>query len=44
MYAPNEEKITFITEDVNFCYRVMPFSLKNTGATYQRLMDRVFKQ
>lgn len=28
MPAPNEEKTTFITEDVNFCYRVMPFGLK----------------
>jgi len=29
------EKMTIITEDVNFCYRFMPFGLKNTGATYQ---------
>ena len=36
--------MTFITKDVNFCYRVMPFGLKNTSATYQQLMDRVFKQ
>ena len=35
MHALDEEKTTFITEDANFCYRVMPFSLKNTGATYQ---------
>ena len=34
----------FITEDANFYYRVMPFGLKNIGATYQRFMDRVFKQ
>ena len=35
MHALDEEKMTFIIEDANFCYRVMPFSLKNTGATYQ---------
>ena len=44
MHAPNEEKITFATEDDNFCYRVMPFGLKNIGVTCQRLMDRIFKQ
>ena len=35
MHALDEEKTTFIIEDANFCYRVMPFSLKNAGATYQ---------
>ena len=35
MYTQDKEKTTFISEDVNFCYRVMPFSLKNAGATYQ---------
>ena len=44
MHAPDEEKIAFITEDANFCYRIMPFGLKNASATYQRLMDRIFKQ
>ena len=44
MHSPDQEKTTFITEDANFCYKVMPFDLKNAGATYQRLMDRVFKQ
>ena len=43
MHVPDEEKTTFITEDANFCYWVMPFGLKNAGATYQRLMDRIFK-
>nr|KYP56216.1 Transposon Ty3-I Gag-Pol polyprotein [Cajanus cajan] len=44
MYPPDEEHTTFITDHANFCYRVMPFNLKNTGATYQRLMDKVFHQ
>jgi len=44
MDTPNEEKTTLITKDTNFCYRVMPFGLKNASAIYQRLMDQVFKQ
>ena len=34
--------MTFITENANYCYKVMPFKLKNTRATYQRLMNTVF--
>ncbi|RDX73390.1 Retrovirus-related Pol polyprotein, partial [Mucuna pruriens] len=44
MHPQDEEKTAFITESGAFCYRVMPFGLKNAGATYQRLMDRIFKE
>jgi len=43
MYGPDRSKTAFITDRANFCYEVMPFGLKNAGATYQRLMDRVFR-
>nr|KYP64946.1 Retrovirus-related Pol polyprotein from transposon 17.6 [Cajanus cajan] len=43
MHSADEEKTAFITESANFCYKVMPFGLKNAGATYQRLMDKVFQ-
>jgi len=44
MNAPNEKKTTFIIEDVKFFYMDIPFDLKNASATYQRLMDHIFKQ
>ena len=28
----------------NYCYRVMPFGLKNAGATYQWLMKNIFAE
>ncbi|XP_057744562.1 uncharacterized protein LOC130962356 [Arachis stenosperma] len=43
MHPEDQSKTAFITEHGNFCYRVMPFGLKNAGATYQRLMDKVFR-
>nr|KYP55719.1 Retrovirus-related Pol polyprotein from transposon 297 family [Cajanus cajan] len=43
MHPQDEEKTDFITDSANYCYRVMPFGLKNAGATYQRLMDKIFR-
>ena len=33
----------FMTDDANYYYEVMPFGLKNVGATYKWMMDKVFK-
>jgi len=41
MHPRDECKTTFMTELSCYCYTMMPFGLKNAGATYQRLMDRV---
>jgi len=41
MHPRDECKTAFMTELSCYCYTMMPFGLKNVGATYQRLMDRV---
>ncbi|PKU85753.1 RNA-directed DNA polymerase [Dendrobium catenatum] len=43
MNQTDEEATAFQTDRGLYCYRVMPFRLKNAGATYQRLMNKVFK-
>ncbi|KAK9067241.1 hypothetical protein SSX86_014567 [Deinandra increscens subsp. villosa] len=40
----DEEKTAFHADKGTFCYTKMPFGLKNAGATYQRLIDKVFKE
>ena len=44
MHPRNEKRIAFITPMANYCYKVMPFDLKNTGTMYQRLMNKVFSE
>ena len=38
----DQEKTSFITSQGLFCYKVMPFDLKNVGATYQKLVNHMF--
>nr|GEW28125.1 hypothetical protein [Tanacetum cinerariifolium] len=42
MTEGDEDKMAFFIREGVFCYRKMPFGLKNAGATYQRLVDKVF--
>ena len=39
----DQEKTSFITSQGFFCYKVMPFGLKNARATYQRLVNHIFR-
>ena len=43
MHPPDAEKTAFVTSHGLYCYNVMPFGLKNIGATYQRLATKMFR-
>ena len=43
MDEADQEKTSFVTSQGLFCYKVMPFGLKNAGATYQRLVNHMFR-
>ena len=43
MDEADQEKTSFVTSQGLFCYKVMPFGLKNAGATYQRLVNHIFR-
>jgi hypothetical protein len=40
----DQERTSFITNRRLYCYKMMPFGLKNAGATYQRLVNKMFKE
>ncbi|KAL2226151.1 UNVERIFIED_CONTAM: Retrovirus-related Pol polyprotein from transposon [Sesamum indicum] len=42
MAEEDRDKTSFITEKGIYSYNMMPFRLKNAGATYQRLVNRMF--
>ena len=44
MAEEDQEKTAFITSQGLYCYRVMPFGLKNSRATYQRLVNQMFSK
>ena len=43
MEEEDQEKTAFITSWGLFCYKAMPFGLKNAEATYQRLVNKMFQ-
>jgi len=44
MHEPDHEDTSFVTDVGLYCYKVMPFGLKNAGATYQCLVNAMFKR
>ncbi|RDX82513.1 hypothetical protein CR513_36683, partial [Mucuna pruriens] len=44
VHPQDEAKTAFITDSGAFYYKVMSFGLKKVGVTYQRLMDKIFKE
>lgn len=44
MALEDKEKIAFITNLGLFCYREMPFGLRNVRTTYQWLVNKVFEE
>ena len=43
MHPPDEDKTTFTIGRGIYCYKVMLFGLKNAGITFQRMVNKIFK-
>ena len=43
MNLRDQDHNSFITDLGLYCYRIMPFGLKNAGAAYHRMVNRLFK-
>ena len=44
MSEEDQEKTAFITSQGLYCYRVIPFGLKNARATFQRLVSQMLSK
>ena len=44
MDEEDQEKTALITSQELYCYKVMPFGLKNAGPIYQRLVNKMFNK
>ena len=44
MHVPDQEHTSFITDRRLYYYKVMSFGLKNAEATYQHLINMMFKK
>ena len=44
MHVPDQEHTSLITDRGLYCYKLMSFDLKNAEATYQRLVNIMFKE
>ncbi|XP_021864060.2 uncharacterized protein [Spinacia oleracea] len=42
LWPDDQEKMSFVTEQGLYCYKVIAFGLKNAPATFQRLVNTVF--
>lgn len=42
MHPADQNDATFITDRGFYCWDLLPFVLKNTWATYQRLVNQMF--
>ena len=43
MHPEGKDKIALITDDAIYYYQVIPFGLKSARATFQRMVDEIFK-
>ena len=43
MHSPNKDKVAFTAGREIYCYKVMPFGFKNIGDTFQRMVEKIFK-